>query len=115
MRREQGGRRARQQLAVSGQQGDPVGIDQHREAGRQDRREQAGGDPSVPMPGPAAQASTWPAASMAALPPRPSPRVVMTASGQCCLTTPTGTSDDTSRTIPAPPRMAPPTASGGHR
>ena len=50
---------------------------------------------------------------MAAPPSSPASVVVMTASGQCCRTTATGTFDDTSRTIPAPPRMAPPTASVG--
>ena len=64
------------------------------------------------MPGPAAQAWTRPASSMACPPFWPASVVVMTASGQCWRTRPAGTCDDTSRTMPAPPRMAPPTASG---
>src|SRR5215470_8832347 len=62
------------------------------------------------MPGPATQAWTCPAALMTC-PPVVSSVVVMTASGQCCLTTAAAGWADTRRTIPAPPRTAAPTDS----
>ena len=64
---------------------------------------------SVPMPGPAAQAWTRPAESGSQSP--PSAWTVSTASGHACRTAVAGTAAVATRTIPAPPRTAPPVAS----
>ena len=66
---------------------------------------------SVPMPGPTTQAWTRPAARTSSPAGMSCPVTVITDSGQSSRTTATAGAADTSRTIPAPPRMAPPTAS----
>ncbi len=66
---------------------------------------------SVPMPGPTTQAWTRPAARTSSPAGMSCPVTVITASGQSSRTTATAGAADTSRTIPAPPRIAPPTAS----
>ena len=66
---------------------------------------------SVPMPGPATQAWTRPTVSISWPAWEPSPVARVSASGQCWRTTATAGPAETSRTIPAPPRRAPPTAS----
>src|SRR4029077_9071359 len=129
VRGEHGGGPAGQQSSLGRDQGQPVGLGQQRKFGRQDRGQPgpgppaAGGaaararasrsraDPSVPMPGPATQAWTRPAVSISWPAWAPSPVVRVSASGQCWRTTATAGPAETSRTIPAPPRRAPPTAS----
>ena len=64
----------------------------------------------VPMPGPATQAWTRPTDPGRSQSPS-SGCTVSTASGQVCRTTAAGTLAVTTRTMPAPPRTAPPVAS----
>ena len=64
----------------------------------------------VPMPGPATQAWTRPTDPGRSQSPS-SGCTVSTASGQACRTTAAGTLAVTTRTMPAPPRTAPPVAS----
>ena len=63
----------------------------------------------VPMPGPATQAWTRPTDPGRSQSPS-SGCTVSTASGQVCRTTAAGTAAVTTRTMPAPPRTAPPVA-----
>src|SRR5580693_4040426 len=63
----------------------------------------------VPMPGPATQAWTRPTDPGRSQSPS-SGCTVSTASGQVCRTTAAGTLAVTTRTMPAPPRTAPPVA-----